>query len=115
MNAAIDDLSLTMDHKQALQEAKHQLKKIFAVEKLVIFGSVARGENDENSDLDLLVVTNKIMTHRERNAMSDIIFEINYRYSTNISIVIVDSFSWNRGIYSLLPINFEILRDGVVV
>jgi predicted nucleotidyltransferase len=115
MKNSINNLSLTKDYEEALQRAKYELKKKFAVEKLVVFGSVARGENDENSDLDLLVVTNNIMTHRERNAMSDIIFEINYRYSTNISIVIVDSFSWNKGIYSLLPINSEILRDGVVV
>ncbi|MBV1727842.1 MAG: hypothetical protein KUA32_07505, partial [Candidatus Desulforudis sp.] len=69
----------------------------------------------EESDLDLLIITREIMTHRDRNAISGIIFEANYRYSTNLSMVVVDAASWNMGILSLTPLYSEVQRDGVTI
>jgi predicted nucleotidyltransferase len=115
MKPGFNDLTLTKEQREAVLEAKKWLMKQFPVEMLVVFGSVARGEDDEESDLDLLVITSEVMTYRDRNAISDIIFEINYSYGTNISIVVVDAFSWNKGIYSLIPFYSEVQRDGVVV
>jgi predicted nucleotidyltransferase len=41
--------------KQQLQELKPTLKKRFGVETIDIFGSYARGEQTEKSDLDILI------------------------------------------------------------
>jgi predicted nucleotidyltransferase len=95
MKQGFNDLTLTKEQREAVLEAKNRLMKQFPVEMLVIFGSVARGEDDEESDLDLLVITGEVMTHRDRNTISDIIFEVNYFYGTNLSVVVVDTFSVN--------------------
>ncbi|MHB1041655.1 MAG: nucleotidyltransferase family protein [Eubacteriales bacterium] len=110
-----DSLYLTKNQRDAVLEAKRQLGHQFPVQTMLVFGSVARGENDYESDLDLLVITSEVMTHRDRNTMSDIIFEINYNYGTNLSIVVVDAFSWNKGVLTLTPLYTEIKRDGVIV
>jgi predicted nucleotidyltransferase len=115
MKQGFNDLTLTKEQREAVLEAKNRLVKQFPVEMLVIFGSVARGEDDVESDLDLLVITGEVMTHRDRNTISEIIFEVNYVYGTNLSVVVVDTFSWNKGVYSLIPLYSEVLRDGVVV
>jgi predicted nucleotidyltransferase len=115
MKTGFNDLILVKEQREAVLEAKKRLMKQFPVEMLVIFGSVARGENDEESDLDLLVITREVMTHRDRNTISDIIFEVNYSYGTNLSVIVVDTFSWNNGVYSLIPLYSEVQRDGVVV
>lgn len=43
------------DVRQQLQELKPKLKKRFKVETIDIFGSYARGDQTEKSDLDILV------------------------------------------------------------
>ena len=40
---------------EANRIAKH-LAKIYKPEKIILFGSVARGDFDENSDIDLLII-----------------------------------------------------------
>lgn len=41
--------------KAAINERRAYLKQTYNVEDLGVFGSVARGENTENSDIDVLV------------------------------------------------------------
>ena len=88
---------------------------MFPVARTVVFGSAARGQADEESDLDLLVVTTEPPTHRMRNAMSDEIFAINLEHGTNLSIVVVEAHSWERGPLANTPLYAEVARDGVMV
>lgn len=43
------------DIKRTLEEHKHELRTRFGVSSIAIFGSYARGEEGELSDLDILV------------------------------------------------------------
>lgn len=49
------------DLKQQLQTLKPTLKKRFKVETIEIFGSYARGEQTEKSDLDILVTYSEMV------------------------------------------------------
>lgn len=45
--------------------------------------------------------------------MSDVIFEINLKYGTNLSIVVVDQTSWEHGLLSLTPLYQAVQNEGV--
>lgn len=45
--------------KEKLARFKHQFGDSFGITKLGIFGSIARGENNENSDIDIVVEVEK--------------------------------------------------------
>ena len=113
MPNSLNDLILSANEFTAIQEATRQLKEAFPVVEVILFGSVARCEAQEGSDIDLLVLTSEEVSHRTRNQMSDIIFEINFAYQTNLSIVIAEANSWNNGIMSLVALHDEVQRDGV--
>jgi uncharacterized protein len=49
------------DAKQRLQELKPALRKRFKVESIEIFGSYARSEQTEKSDLDILVTYSEMV------------------------------------------------------
>lgn len=82
---------------------------------MALFGSVVRGEADEESDIDLLVVTKQPLNRRERHQITDIVCEINLDYGTNFSTLVVDSEAWEHGPISLLSIHEEVQREGVLV
>lgn len=111
----IEDVALTTEQEQALAELRRALPAAFPVERLVLFGSVARGEADEESDTDVLVVLSQPFTRAERHEITDLVFDINLRYGTNLSTLVVDEASWEHGPVSILPIHQEILRDGVTL
>jgi len=111
----IQKLSLSSIQYNALQELKEQIIKRFEVVQLILFGSVARGEADDESDLDLLVITKKLYTRIERHGITNMVFEINLKYGTNISTTVVDYNSWENGVFSVLPIKHEIQREGIVI
>jgi uncharacterized protein len=102
------------DEKQALNAVRERLNR-FGVNSIIIYGSVARGEAEPESDTDLLILTAKSMNRWERRQITDEIFEINLDYGTNFSGLVMDAEAWERGPISLLPIREEILRDGVIV
>jgi uncharacterized protein len=61
-----------------VEELKDTFKK-YPVEKVVLFGSRARGTNDATSDIDLAVYASRI-THRQLSLLSDDLDETNIIY-----------------------------------
>lgn len=99
----------------ALAALKGQLHAAFQIEGITLYGSVARGEAGNESDIDLLILTTRRLSRPERHQITAIIFEINLRYDTNFSSLVIDRAAWESGLASVLPIRAEILRDGIAV
>jgi uncharacterized protein len=80
-----------------------------------LYGSVARGQADEESDWELLIVTSQSLTHFERHEITNMVFEVNLQHDTNFSTLVVDLKSWETGIISVLPLRYEIMKNGIRV
>ena len=100
----------------ALRELRSRLlTDLDFVESLTLFGSTARGTAQDGSDIDLLVLTSRPLDNRARHKITDIEFEVNLKYGTNFSTLVLDADEWEVGIASVLPIKRAILRDGIAV
>lgn len=108
-----DTITLTPNQAQVLDELRRRLFDEYDIEALVLYGSVARGEADEESDLDLLIVTAQPLTRFARHSITDAVFELNLHYGTNLSTLVVDRKSWEAGPISVLPLRDEILKEGI--
>ena len=111
----LEDITLTPNQSKALSELKHRLREDFEVESIVLYGSVVRGEADEESDVDMLVLTAQPLDRRSRHRITDAVFEVNLRYDTNFSTLVIDRDSWEHGPVCALPIRDDILSDGVPI
>jgi predicted nucleotidyltransferase len=111
----LDQISFTPSQDQALAELCQKLHGAFDLHSIHLYGSVTRGETDEESDIDLLIVTKKALPRTIRHQITDIVFEINLRYDTNFSTLVVDQASWESGAFSVLPLREEILREGIAL
>lgn len=109
----LDQLSLTPVQREALADLQRRLSGLFGIQSISLYGSAARGESDVESDIDLLIITEHRLKRSVRHEITDVVFEINLQYDTNFSTLVVDKNSWEYGIFTILPLKEEILREGI--
>lgn len=100
---------------EALKKLYTLIKDPFNVKKLVLFGSRARGEAEEYSDIDILVLTKSPRLSSDRSKLADLSAEINVDYGVAISCLYYNEEDWESGevINPLLKQNIE--REGIEV
>jgi predicted nucleotidyltransferase len=111
----VKGVPLTPEQFEALREIKRILLENFDIRAFVLYGSATRGQADEESDLDLLIVTSQPLTRFERHEITNVVFDVNLRHDTKFSTLVVDLKLWETGVLSVLPLHDEILRDGIPV
>lgn len=101
------------EERQAIQAASTLLKNRFPIKEIILFGSKARGDADDESDIDLLVLTERKITWQERKALISALFDLELCYNVVLSPLIVTEHDWYQGTFSILPIHPEIAQDGI--
>ena len=109
----LSELQLPASIHDALQAACDRITTEFCVDRLVLFGSLVRGESDAESDVDLLIVLTERPTYEMRDRITGLILDINLEYGTNLSELIVDRQTWNGGLPAALPIHKAIEEEGI--
>lgn len=107
------NIPLTLVQEQALTELLHRLYHQFQVVSVMLYGSVARGEADEESDIDLLILTARPLARPARHDITDVVFDVNLHYRTNFSTLVLDQLAWQAGAMAVLPLKEAILEDGI--
>ena len=106
---------LALSEQTALSHLRNELAVIANVTAVIIFGSVARGEAIEGSDLDVLAVVDRELTYSEETAAYDAVFRTNLQYDTNISLVVVDAARWESPTWSKLPLYQAVQQEGALL
>ena len=112
---AIENTTLRENERDAIKATVEQLKKAYPVNKIVLFGSKARGDFDEHSDIDLLIITARPLHWKEEKAVVEALFEIGIEYDVIFSPLFASNGEWEGGLFTEFPIYKEIIRDGAVV
>jgi predicted nucleotidyltransferase len=106
-------IQINENEREAIETLYSSIKDQLNVKKLILFGSRARGDSDEYSDIDLLVLTESPKTFSDRNKLADYSAGINVDYGVTISCFYYNSNDWDSGemINPLLKQNVE--REGI--
>ena len=104
-----------MKMEEIFKEFRNEIEKLYGkrLKNAILYGSWARGEATEESDIDLLIVLEgKVIPGKEIDRMIDIITEINLKYCVLISVYPVSEEDFPT-VNSPLLINVR--REGVPV
>ena len=109
----LDQIPLKDDELRAIEAAATVLRRRLPVEQVILFGSKARGEDDPESDIDLLVLTKRPLTRDEERLVIDLLFPLELEYGVVFSTLEIPAAEWEHGLYQVLPLRAEVERDGV--
>lgn len=108
-------IQLAGNDRTAIERAAEILRRQFPVERVILFGSKARGDDQPDSDIDLLVLTREAVDWRQQDAMLHAIWGLQLELDVMLSPVIIEAEEWEHGVSQALPLRNEVDRDGVLV
>ncbi|UOF92351.1 nucleotidyltransferase domain-containing protein [Fodinisporobacter ferrooxydans] len=100
---------------KAIQELYTKIKDDLQVNKIILFGSKARGEATGYSDVDLVILTEKEKTKEDREKLSHISADLNIDYGIALSCMYFNVDEWLSGenVNPFLKDNIE--KEGVEI
>lgn len=60
------------------------------IEKVILYGSFARGTNDKDSDVDIMVIVKNELDKFTEDKLSDFIVDMNLKYDKVFSVIDVN-------------------------
>lgn len=107
------ELDLKPREVACLEQVARVLKADWQAEEVVLFGSRARGTAESDADWDLFVLLPHQPTREIREGIREMVLPLEVEYDQWIDLLIVSREEWEEGVYQVLRIKKDVLRDGV--
>ena len=101
------------DVKQLLTKFKMGLVQVYGerLKAVYLFGSYARGDYDENSDLDMMIILDTYNSYwDELVRTSELASDLSLEYEVTISRTIMTEEKWQKG---ELPVLINVRAEGI--
>ena len=105
-------MNLTNNEERALKRLRDELYVKYPIIDLRLYGSKARGEGRQESDIDIMIELpdyDRVMVEE----IDDIVYRINLEHDVFISILVFGKDELEKGPMSESPIYKAIQKDGV--
>jgi len=109
------ETNLKKKEREAIRSAAKWLKANFPIERVILFGSKARGDFHKYSDVDLLLISSRPLHWKEEKAVVEALFDLGVENNVIFSPLFASSEEWDIGIFREFPIYREIVEEGAFV
>ena len=99
---------------EILSQIKQAVLAVDANADVILFGSRARGDFKEDSDWDLLILSNNKVDNKLKRTISDSLFYVGLNNVATIASIVVNKENWYSK-FKGYPLFFEVKKDGVVL
>jgi predicted nucleotidyltransferase len=105
---------LTTEERNAILEFAGLLKKRFGsvIKGIILFGSKVRGEGDEESDIDILIILTNL-SWAIKKSISELAAEENLKYNVLISTIRYDASTWENPVIRKSPFGRSVREEGI--
>jgi predicted nucleotidyltransferase len=105
---------MMIDNHKILIDLRQHLQKHYgdSIKYVVLFGSQARGESNEHSDYDILIVLENDYSGKDENIILDLCYDIDLKYNILLDVHLLSQkeLSSQRG---KQPIFVDALKSGL--
>jgi len=98
-----------------LQELKERLLERFLDVEIILYGSKAREDDEEFSDIDVLILLDYDVNDSLREEIFSMSFRIELKYDVVFGILVEPMDFWNSPLAKAMPIHWDIDKEGIPV
>ena len=106
---------LNTNELDAIYKLKNELSKSFPEVELILFGSKVRGDFEEFSDIDILILLDREVDYILKDSIIEIAYDIELQYDIVFGFIIENNNSWRSPRYKVTPLYQNIQREGILV
>lgn len=102
--------------KEIINQINSQLKKKFKekLDKIILFGSYARGDYDNESDIDILVLVEDVELKKYNDEIVDFEVDLTIKYGILPSIILRNTHYFNEN-KEIIPFFRSVEKEGVEI
>ena len=108
-------LNFKKDEKKALQELKQRLLKRFPDAEIILYGSKARGDYEEFSDIDVLILLDREINNSLEEEIFSSAFQVELKYDVIFGIIVYSKEFWNSILGKAMPLHWNVDKDGIPI
>ena len=106
---------LSKREKEILLNCRDALHEIDPNAEVVLYGSRARGDAAEDSDYDLLIVSDVPVTLENEDRFRRALYDIQLETGTVITVILANRNEWKTPLYKAMPLHQNITREGITL
>ncbi|MEW5946319.1 MAG: nucleotidyltransferase domain-containing protein [bacterium] len=110
----IDEIPLTENEREILRKIQTAVKEELPEATVIFFGSRARGEPQEYSDWDILILAEKV-TPEIKERIYDALYEVELEKDIIIGPLMLPRDEWEHRRFKEHPIHERVDEEGVLV
>ncbi len=106
-------MNLSEKDRSAVNELKSRILRKFPEAEFILFGSKAQGSSEDFSDIDILILLDRIIkTSLEKQIFGDA-FKVELAHDIVFGIIVHSKKFWNSPLAKEMPIHWNIDKDGI--
>ncbi len=98
-----------------LRRCKAVIAEAICDAEVILYGSRARGEAEEYSDYDLLILVDEPVNIELKEKILDQVYPVQLETGQMISFIVYNKQQWQSPLYCAMPLHKNIDREGVIL
>ena len=104
-----------MNCKELIDRLKCMIKSVSPDSQAILYGSEARGEAKQNSDIDILILVDKdVLSPVEEDVITAPIYDLEIETGTVISPIVMTRKAWDAAKRKTM-FYYNVMKDGVLL
>jgi len=103
------------EQKDLLVRCSDAIKTIEPTASIILYGSMARGDNEAESDYDLLILTDGKATLEREDVFRRQLFPVEIETGSVFTVMLVSRKDWHSDIYQAMPFHQNVESDGIIL
>lgn len=96
-------------------ELREKLLEIFPEAEIILYGSKARGDSDEESDIDVIVLLDRKITNSLEEEIFSLAFKVELKYDVIFGVIVYPKRFWNSELGRAMPLHWNVEKDGIPI
>ena len=104
-----------MNCKELIDRLKYMIKSVSPDSQAILYGSEARVEAKQNSDIDILILVDKdVLSPVEEDVITAPIYDLEIETGTVISPIVMTRKAWDAAKRKTM-FSYNVMKDGVLL